>query len=137
MPKCFKIVQVGSVEKTADGPLIRMEPAYAEAMDGLEGYSHLAVFYWFHENDTPALRGVLQVHPRRNPNNPLTGVFATHAPLRPNLIALTYCQVIRIDGLVIHVDEIDARDGSPVIDIKPYIPIDKLNNAVIRLPKWV
>jgi tRNA (Thr-GGU) A37 N-methylase len=61
---------------------------------------------------------MLQVHPRRNPDNPLTGVFATHSPVRPNLIGVTRCGIINVRENVIEVDEIDAFDGSPVIDLK-------------------
>jgi tRNA (Thr-GGU) A37 N-methylase len=83
------------------------------------------------------LRNTLQVRPRKNPDNPVTGVFATHSPVRPNLIAMSPCQIMRIDGRSIFIDDIDARNGSPVIDIKPYIPIDKLETSEIKTPAWV
>ena len=82
------------------------------------------MLYWFHENDTPEKRRTLKVHPRRNLGNPLTGVFATHSPMRPNLIAMTRCRLIAVDGLTLTVDAIDARPGSPVIDIKSFFPPD-------------
>jgi len=76
------------------------------------------------------------VHPRKDPDNPLTGVFATHSPRRPNLIAMTPCRIRAIRGNRIEIDEIDAYDGSPVIDIKCYIP-DAVAEADVRLPGWV
>ena len=68
---------------------------------------------------TPEQRAILQVHPRRDPSNPLRGVFATRAPVRPNLIALSRCRVLSVQGNVIEVDGIDAFPDSPVLDIKP------------------
>ncbi|MGD8590945.1 MAG: TrmO family methyltransferase, partial [Chromatiales bacterium] len=64
-------------------------------------------------------RAILQVHPRRNPANPLRGVFATRAPVRPNLIALSRCRVISVNDNLIEIDEIDAFPDTPVLDIKP------------------
>ncbi|UCF56354.1 MAG: SAM-dependent methyltransferase, partial [Deltaproteobacteria bacterium] len=54
--------------------------------------------------------------------NPLTGVFATRSPVRPNPISVYTCRILSIDGNVIHIEKIDALDGTPVIDIKPYVP---------------
>jgi tRNA (Thr-GGU) A37 N-methylase len=79
---------------------------------------------------------VLQVHPRKDPRNPLTGVFATHSPQRPNLIGLTVCKIISIHGDSIEIEDIDAFDGSPVVDIKCYIP-DSVGEKDVRLPDWV
>lgn len=135
--KSYRIFPIGIVHKTGDATHIEIYKAYEAALLGLEGFSHITVLYWFHQNDTPELRGTLQVHPRKNKGNPLTGVFATHSPVRPNLIAMTPCKIVRIDGLSIFIDEIDARDGSPLIDIKPYIPVDKLEASEIKTPAWV
>ena len=74
--------------------------------------------------------------PAKTPTNPLTGVFATHSPRRPNLIALTVCRIESIAGNIIHIAEIDAYDGSPVIDIKCYIP-GAVPDEDVRLPDWV
>jgi len=124
------------IRNTGEGVRIEIEEKYHDAMSGLEGFSHIVVLYWFHENDTPENRSVLQVHPRKNPNNPLTGVFATHSPKRPNLIGLSICKIQSIAGTTIYVDRIDALDGSPVIDIKCYIPSSRPDLG-IRLPDWV
>jgi tRNA-Thr(GGU) m(6)t(6)A37 methyltransferase TsaA len=136
-PKQYLIAPVGIVHKADDALRIEIYEPYKAALLGLEGFSHITVLYWFHQNDTPEQRATLQVHPRKNRDNPLTGVFATHSPVRPNLIAMTPCKILRMDGRNIFIDEIDARDGTPVIDIKPYIPIDKLETSKIRIPAWV
>jgi tRNA-Thr(GGU) m(6)t(6)A37 methyltransferase TsaA len=132
----FRIHPVGVVRVRENAAWIEVLEEYRDAMLGLEGFSHIHVLFWFHENDTPELRRTLQVHPRKDPSNPLTGVFATHSPLRPNLIGLTRCRIMGIEGSRISIDAIDARDGSPVIDIKCFIP-DAKPPADIRLPQWV
>jgi tRNA-Thr(GGU) m(6)t(6)A37 methyltransferase TsaA len=132
----FRVYPVGLIRKKDDAAWIEIFAEYREAMLGLEGYSHIHVFFWFHENDTAELRRTLQVHPRKDPSNPLTGVFATHSPKRPNLIGLTRCRILGIEGTRIAIDAIDARDGSPVIDIKCFIP-DVQPLADVRLPDWV
>jgi tRNA-Thr(GGU) m(6)t(6)A37 methyltransferase TsaA len=74
---------------------------------------------WLHE----ARRGVLQVHPRGDPSNPLTGVFATRAPDQPNPIGLHRVRVLEIaDTVRLLVKPLEAIDGTPVIDIKPVLP---------------
>jgi tRNA (Thr-GGU) A37 N-methylase len=76
------------------------------------------------------------VHPRKDEKNPLTGVFGTHSPLRPNLIGLTRCKIKSIEDQRIAIEDIDAFDGTPVIDIKCYIP-DPPDESEIRIPDWV
>ena len=136
MSNYFQIFPVGVIRNTGEDVRIETEEKYHDAMLGLEVFSHIVVLYWFHKNDTPENRSVLQVHPRKNPDNPLSGVFATHSPKRPNLIGLSICKIQSIVGTTIHVDRIDALDGSPVIDIKCYIPSSR-SDLGIRLPDWV
>ncbi len=135
MEKTYIIKPIGIIRKDGDRTWIEIDACYKDALLGLEGFSHIHVMYWFHENDTPELRSTLQVHPRKDPSNPLTGVFATHSPMRPNLIALTLCRVLSIQGMAIEVEGLDARDGSPLIDIKCYIPYGQ--SEPIRTPGWV
>lgn len=132
----FDIFPVGVIQKQDENVWIEIYEKYNEALLGLDKFSHITVCYWFHENDTPEKRNVLQVHPKNNKENPLSGVFATHSPLRPNLIAISTCKMLSIEGNTIHIDKIDAFDGSPVIDIKCFIPSRALKSD-IRLPDWV
>jgi tRNA-Thr(GGU) m(6)t(6)A37 methyltransferase TsaA len=134
--KFFKIWPIGKVRKTGGVTAIEMDPAYRKALAGLEGFSHIHVLYWFDRNDTPEKRAILQVHPRGNREIPLTGVFGTRAPVRPNLIALSACKVISIEDCTIRIESIDAFDDSPVIDIKPYIPGSDLIPEA-KVPDWV
>lgn len=132
----YTITPIGWIKKGKEDTYIDIDSGYKDALLGIEGFSHLMVFYWFHENDTAEGRRVLQVHPRANASNPLTGVFATHSPQRPNLIALTVCRLIKVDRNRLFIDKIDARTGSPVIDIKCYIPGGP-DKKTVRVPKWV
>ena len=136
MDQRFTIVPVGFIRRKDDKTRIEIDDRYSDALLGLDGFSHIHVFYWFHKNDSSEKRSVLQVHPRKDKRNPLTGVFATHSPMRPNLIAKTLCKILDIDGTTIEIDEIDALDGSPVIDIKCYIPSTR-SFSDLRLPDWV
>ena len=136
MPETFQIFPVGVVRKKEEATWIEIFDAYSDALLGLEGFSHIQVFFWFHENDTADRRKTLRVHPRKDKKNPLSGIFATHSPLRPNLIGLTLCKIKSIKGRHIEIEDIDAFDGTPVIDIKCYIP-SSVAESDIRLPAWV
>jgi len=136
MSESFQVFPVGIVRKKEKAVWIEIFDPYAGALLGLEGFSHIQVLFWFHENDSAVQRKTLRVHPRKDKKNPLSGVFATHSPLRPNPIGLTLCKINSIEGLHIKIEDIDAFDGTPVIDIKCYIP-GSLAQSDIRLPAWV
>jgi tRNA (adenine37-N6)-methyltransferase len=134
--KTIQMQPIGLVKKQGEQTFLEIKPEFAPALKGLEGFSHLWVLYWFHENDRPEGRATLQVHPRRDPENPLTGVFACRAPERPNLIGLTVGKIVKISGNVVEVSGLDARDGTPIVDLKPYIPKgDAIPEATT--PGWV
>jgi tRNA-Thr(GGU) m(6)t(6)A37 methyltransferase TsaA len=133
-PICLKAV--GVVKRQGQRIFLNIKPEFAPALKGLQDFSHLWVFYWFHENDRGEARATLQVHPRRDPANPLTGVFACRSPERPNLIGLTACRLVKVSGNVVEVADLDARDGSPILDLKPYIPEgDAITGAAT--PAWL
>ena len=136
MTESFQIFPVGAVGKKEEATWIEIFEPYCDALLGLEGFSHIQVLFWFHENDTADRRKTLRVHPRWDKKNPLTGVFATHSPLRPNLIGFTLCKIKSIQDRRIEIEEIDAFDGTPVIDVKCYIP-GSISNSVVRVPDWV
>jgi len=136
MPQTFQIFPVGVVHKKEKAVWIEIFEPYGDALLGLEGFSHIQVLFWFHENDTAERRKTLRVHPRKDENNPLSGVFATHSPLRPNLIGLTLCKVLFIKDRQVRIEDIYAFDGTPVIDIKCYISVS-VAESDIRLPAWV
>jgi len=130
----FTIYPVGWVRKADGKTFIEIEKQYEDGLLGLDGFSHVHVIWWFHKNDTPEKRRVLRVHPMANPENPLTGVFATRSPVRPNLTALTVCKILSVEGCRVFLESIDAFDGTPVIDLKPYVLGDRIAN--VRVPQW-
>ena len=133
----FKLYPVGEVKRQRGSTELRIFDRYRDALKGLDGFSHVLVLYWFDRNDTPEKRNILQVHPRGNKNNPLTGIFACRAPVRPNLIALSRCKVLSTGNEIVTVDKIDALDGSPILDIKPYIPSIDCETKGVRVPDWL
>ena len=116
--RSFTVYPIGKVLKTEGKSFIVLDERYLAGLKGLEEHSYATVVYWFDKNDTPEQRAILQVHPRADKSNPLTGVFATHSPFRPNLIAISRCDIIEIRENIIEVKDIDAFDGTPVLDLK-------------------
>jgi tRNA-Thr(GGU) m(6)t(6)A37 methyltransferase TsaA len=134
--KQFTVYPIGHVRKAEGRTTIVLDPKYQPGLLGLDGFSHVYIFWWFDRNDTPEKRSILQVHPRGDRQNPLTGVFATRAPVRPNLIASTLCRIMSVEGSVVEIESIDAFADTPVLDIKPYIPgYDTTSKAM--LPDWL
>jgi tRNA-Thr(GGU) m(6)t(6)A37 methyltransferase TsaA len=132
----FTVLPIGHIERDSGRTYIRMEARCQDGLLGLEQWSHIWVFYWFDQNDTPAKRSVLRVHPRGNRDNPLTGVFATRSPMRPNLIALSLCRVVAVHGNDIEIESIDAFDQTPVLDLKPYVQGLDRPQGKLNTPKW-
>jgi tRNA-Thr(GGU) m(6)t(6)A37 methyltransferase TsaA len=131
----FSLHPIGKVEKQGQSVRLRIFDEFVEGLLGLDGWSHVNVFYWFDKNDTPPQRRVLRVHPRGDKKNPLTGVFACRAPVRPNLIALSVCRLLTVQGNLVTVEGLDAFDATPVLDLKPFIPPDAPTQGV-RVPAW-
>lgn len=115
----FEVRPIGWIRKADGRTTIEVERRYQPALLGVAELEGIWVLYWLDRNDTPERRSILQVHPRANSDNPLRGVFATRAPVRPNLIALSRCRVLSVRDNVIEIDDIDAFADTPVLDIKP------------------
>jgi len=95
---------------------VEIDPAYTEGLLDLDGFSYIHLLYAFHLSRGYALR----VKPFLD--NQIRGVFATRAPRRPNAIGLSVVRLVRIEGDVLHIEDIDVIDGTPLLDIKPYVP---------------
>ncbi len=95
-----------------------LEPDLRPGLLGLEAGSDILVLFYFHRVQPPEIS--LQLHPRHNPENPLRGVFATRSQFRPNRIGATVARIEQIEGHILTVSGLDAQDGAPVLDIKPY-----------------
>ena len=94
-----------------------LDPALAAACADLAVGDDLVVITWLHEAD----RSVQVVHPRSDPARPPTGVFSTRSPARPNPIGLHTVRVLAVAGTRVHVDALEALDGTPVVDLKPVL----------------
>jgi tRNA-Thr(GGU) m(6)t(6)A37 methyltransferase TsaA len=127
----YGLQTIGHVESTladrADAPRrpdegapeawIVLDDRYAAALDGLAPGSDVVLLTWLDRAD----REVLAVHPRGDTERPLAGVFATRSPDRPNPIGLHDVEILDIDGTRVHVRNLEALDGTPVLDIKPVL----------------
>lgn len=115
---------------------IELEPRYAKGLDGLGGFSHVVVV--FHLDRVPPfdLRKQLTRNPRSMEELAPVGVFAQRTRFRPNPIGVTAVELVAVDDKGISVRGLDALDGTPVLDIKPYIPAFERKEGV-RLPAWV
>lgn len=112
---------------------IVLDKNFAEALKGIDEFSHLFVIFWMHQIPIEKRR-TLKVHPRGREDMPLVGSFATRTPHRPNPIGLTLVELLKAEGNVLTVRGLDAYDGTPVLDIKPFDPWDVAEDA--RVPEW-
>ena len=109
-----------------------------KALDGIDEWSHIYIIYWLNKvvpNEEPILH-----FPSAEPESPPLGILATRAPIRPNPIGLTLVELIKREKNVIHVRGLDAYDGTPVLDIKPYPDWEHGRFIVVtdfRVPEWL
>ena len=144
MSSAEKIVftEIGHVKTSAVGNQIKdksnisqivLNEDLIEALSGVSDYSHLFVLFYLNQL-TADQRKTLKVHPRGRVDLPLTGVFALRTMLRPNPVGLTLVELLCVEGNVLTVKGLDAYDGTPVLNIKPYDFWDIAQN--IRVPQW-
>jgi tRNA-Thr(GGU) m(6)t(6)A37 methyltransferase TsaA len=127
----FEVNPIGLVESSLTDPAaapkqgfeggpdawLVLDDGVLDALDGLAAGDRVIVLTWLHR----ARRDVLRVHPRDDPRNPLRGVFGTRSAERPNPIGLHEVRVLQIDGARVRVSDLEAVDGTPIIDIKPVL----------------
>ncbi|MFI0742780.1 SAM-dependent methyltransferase [Streptomyces sp. NPDC021100] len=102
--------------------IIRLHPEYPlETLQGIEEFSHLTVVWHFHLA-TPDDVALHARRPRGNPHWPATGTFVHRNHRRPNQLALSFPRLLRAEGRDLHVTDLDAVDGTPVVDLAPYFP---------------
>ncbi len=135
----IELDEIGLVKKHNEETFILLEDEYWDATLNLDKFSHLIVIWWIDGHDNPESRGTLVVTPKpaRGNSSARSGVFACRSPVRPNPIGHSVVALIGIqdEGRRIVIDRIDARDGTPVVDIKPYMPTsDRVDGA--RVPSW-
>ena len=131
-----KLSFIGVVESAGEEEArVRIFPEFCEGLKEINRFSHLIVLYWIHLRDTKEERRILQVYPKRHAVKTKVGVFACRSPSRPNLIGLSIVKLVKTSACNLTVKGLDAIEGSPIIDIKPYIP--KANSVPeAQVPKW-
>ena len=113
---------------------IEIDSSLTEALDNLDEFSHIIVLFWVHQYPAEG-QLPLKIHPMGKIEIPLTGRFATRSPHRPNPVGKTTVRLLQRRGNILKVKGLDAIDGTPVIDIKPYIPgYDSPAHA--KVPPW-
>lgn len=114
----LEVRRIGNVRDVGEGrSLIEVLPAYIGGLAGLKAGERVWILYWMHEL-THADRLVLRVHRGGDPSAPVCGVFSLRSPMRPNPIGMTEVDIIEVSNSGLVVQGLDARDGSPLIDIK-------------------
>ena len=116
-----------------DSRVVVYEP-WVEGLQGLEGFSHVVIIFWLDrpsDSETP-----VKVHPQGEEDLPLVGLFATRAPMRPNPIGITTVRLLSLEGDTLHLRGLDAFDGTPVLDVKPYLTRGDLK-AEASVPEWL
>ncbi len=140
--KAITMKPLGYVKTTAVGDEVKdksrtseiiINPELIPALESITDYSHVFVLFWLSEI-TAEQRKTLKVHPRGRRDQPLRGIFAVRTNLRPNPIGLTLVELLKVEGNVLTVRGLDAFNGTPVLDIKPFDPWDTAENA--KVPKW-
>ena len=133
----FQIFPIGHVRRTENGTYLEILETYRPAMKQLDHFSHVMVFWWADQHDNQESRSNLVTEPPYAEGK-LTGVFACRAEYRPNPIAMTTCKLEGIDeeSGVVRITDIDAYDGTPVVDLKAYFPVcDRVKDA--HIPEWL
>jgi tRNA-Thr(GGU) m(6)t(6)A37 methyltransferase TsaA len=103
---------------------------------GLADFSHIVVLYEFHLVPEESVVTAAK-HPRGNPEWPRVGIFAQRKKDRPNKLGISVCELLEVDGLRLRVKALDAIDGTPVLDIKPYVREFEPDPARVRQPQWM
>ena len=133
----INVSPVGFVRLESGGFYLEIAPEYRAALNGLEGFSHINVLWWSHLLEAPECRAIVECDQPYQNAPARVGIFATRSPLRPNPIALSVAPVLHIDVESGRIDlgYIDAEDGTPVLDIKPYHPCaDRVRD--VQTPGW-
>jgi tRNA-Thr(GGU) m(6)t(6)A37 methyltransferase TsaA len=114
---------------------LHLDAELAPGLDGIEAFSHVLVVYWMHESSFDGARDLVR-RPRGRDDMPEVGIFAQRAKHRPNPIGVTAARVVGRDGAVLRVRGLDAIDGTPLVDVKPYVPaFDRIDAPTV--PEWV
>lgn len=133
----YVLKPIGTVHVCDESFILEIETKYRAALEGLEGFSHIDVLWWSHFLDTAEQRSIVTCKQPYRKAPASVGIFATRSPLRPNPICLSVSEVTQVDAEqgLITLTYIDAEDGTPILDIKPYSPcIERVRE--VKTPEW-
>lgn len=136
-PTEFTLRPIGHVRVRDGVTTLEVDEAYRPALTGLDGFSHINVLWWCHLTDDDDCRAMVTWDQPYRHGPATLGIFATRAPLRPNPIALSIAPLLAVDVAAgtLRIGFIDAEDGTPILDIKPYLPaVDRLRE--VSVPDW-
>lgn len=133
----FQIYPIGYIRRSEDVINLEILEPFRPALKQLDHFSHVMVFWWADKHDNKKSRSATQCEPPYA-KGIVTGVFATRAEYRPNPIAMTTCEILKVDEVkgTVQIANIDAYDGTPIIDLKAYFPVcDRVK--VAEIPEWL
>lgn len=136
MNKTFQINAIGQVKLIKDKYAIKLDSNYLSGLTLIEGFSHLQIIWWAHLTDEPQNRETLIAEKLFKKAPDKLGIFGTRAPARPNPIMISTIKVekIYVEKGIIHTPFIDAEPGTPILDIKPYFPMERVQKC--NVPEW-
>ena len=132
----FGIHQIGVVRIEKESCHIELSQLYTTGLRHIDQFSHVFVLWWISMRDNPQDRSKMLATPPRLEASIETGVFSSRSPARPNPIGLTKVKLLKVENNRLYIDRIDALDGTPVLDIKPYLPGDSVPKENLGLPEW-
>jgi len=140
--RTFQLYAIGSVKENSsnkDGVKhLEINEEYRDALDQLHTFSHVIVLWWADQNDTNGDRSIMSGIIPYSDDDLEVGIFATRSAMRPNPISTSVCEIQELneeDG-IIEIGDIDADVGTPILDLKPYIPVcDRVEDVLV--PEWI
>lgn len=133
----YQVSPIGYIRRTEGEIILDILEPFRTGLKQLDHFSHVIVLWWADRHDNKKSRGILQTEPPYAQGK-ITGVFACRSEYRPNPIALSTCKMLAIyqEGGILKIAEIDAIDGTPILDLKAYFPVcDRVKEA--QIPEWL
>lgn len=137
MDETYRMFPIGYIRRKQNSINLEILEAFRPALKQLDHFTHVMVFWWANKHDNDKSRSTMQTKPPYAKEK-LTGIFATRAEYRPNPIAMTTCKMLKVDETsgIVEVADIDAYDGTPIVDLKAYFPVcDRVKE--VKIPQWL
>ena len=137
IPGTYSLNSIGTVDVSQGATTLQIDDEFRAGLSELSGYSYAWLVWWCHELDSAQARSLVTCEQPYRDSPAEVGVFATRSPARPNPIAMTPVRVLAVDAEqgTVTIPYVDADPGSPILDIKPYVPsIDRIRD--VDVPAW-